>query len=162
TVESLLLQGLPRGELLSSPLQATTPEVTRAIKPNEKNVVRMRYRGAVYERGERARIEALSPAWMMGVAEKVRRHVDRGSPIPATFLPDAAAIRYQRGARDLGRAPAPEAPMTKSFPRTLRRAAHEAALLELLRDSPWERAQRECQVAAQVNAFVPAETPSAR
>ena len=52
--------------------------------------------------------------------------------------------------------------MTKSFPRTLRRAAHDAALVELLRDSPWERAMRECQLAEQAPPFVPAETPRAR
>jgi hypothetical protein len=33
--------------------------------------------------------------------------------------------------------------MTKSFPRTLRRAAIDDALLELLRNSPWEQAMRE-------------------
>lgn len=58
--------------------------------------------------------------------------------------------------------------MTKSFPRTLRRAAADNTLVELLHDSPWERAMRECQPSKQAPPFhspdgVPhAETPRAR
>jgi hypothetical protein len=55
--------------------------------------------------------------------------------------------------RDLVRARKLEAPVTKSFPRPRRRAADDAALVDLLRDSPWERAMRECQTSEQATPF---------
>ncbi len=51
--------------------------------------------------------------------------------------------------------------MVKSFPRTLRRAAADNALIELLRDSPWERAMRECQAVEQTPS-IPAVDRDAR
>jgi hypothetical protein len=41
--------------------------------------------------------------------------------------------------------------MTKGFPRTLRRAAVDDSLVELLRESPWEQLQRACQAAEPSN-----------
>ena len=43
--------------------------------------------------------------------------------------------------------------MTKSFPRTLRRAAADDALVQLLRDSPWEKAMNESPPSEEAPSF---------